>query len=82
MSVLLEDIQRSNAKEGFCPPVSGWGDVRSQNLLREHGIRIEDYKVTQNGEKIATIRRKYASRKVRLTYKELKPTIEWLEEAA
>lgn len=77
MAVLLEDIQRSNAEDGFCAPVSGWGDVRSHNLLRENGIKLETFAVMQHGRKVATIRRNYASRAVRLCYKELKPTIIW-----
>ena len=51
-------------------------------LLHKAGVKVEDYKVTLHGEKIATIRREYYARKVNLCYKQKRATIEWLEEAA
>lgn len=51
-------------------------------LLRKNGVKVEDYKVTLHGEKIATIRREYYARKVNLCYKQKKATIEWLDDAA
>ena len=49
--------------------------------MHQAGIRFEDYAVTQNGVKIATVERRYSQRKVNLYYSELKPKVIW-EEAA
>jgi len=65
---------------------TGWGRSygvpREKFALHKAGIRIKDYSVEQDGRKLAIIHRRYAQRKVNLYYRELKPTIEWLEEAA
>ena len=45
-------------------------------------IRVKDNYVEQDGRKVAIIHRRYSQRRVHLCYRELKPTIEWLEEAA
>ncbi len=60
----------------------GYGRFKDAVLLRNAGIKVEDYKVTLHGEKIATIRREYYARKVNLCYKQKKATIEWLNDAA
>lgn len=59
-----------------------YGRPSDRYLLHKSGVRVEDYKVTMHGEKIATIRREYYARKVNLCYKQKKATIEWLKEAA
>ena len=61
--------------------VGNYGRPNDRWLLHKSGVRVEDYKVTMNGEKIATIRREYYARKVNLCYKQKKATIVW-EEAA
>ena len=58
-----------------------YGRPSDRWLLHKAGVRVEDCKVTMNGEKIATIRREYYARKVNLCYKQKKATIEW-EDAA
>ena len=64
---------------------TGWGRTygvpREKFAMHQAGIRFEDYAVTQNGVKIATIQRRYAQRKVHLYYRELTPKVIW-EEAA
>lgn len=76
MTVLLESIQNSNAGNGFGWPVNRVS-LRARRMMHDNGIRINDCSVTQHDKKVAVIHRKYAQHKVRLCYKELKPTIEW-----
>lgn len=54
----------------------------SKRMLHENGIRVRDNSVEQNGAIVARIHRRYSQRRVNLCYRELKPTIEWLGEAA
>lgn len=67
-----------------CDGIHGgnYGRPSDRWLLHKAGVRVEDYKVTMNGEKIATIRREFYARKINLCYKQKKATIEWLKEAA
>ena len=58
-----------------------YGRPSDRWLLHKSGVKVEDCKVTMNGEKIATIRREYYARKINLCYKQKKATIEW-EDAA
>ena len=83
MEVLLDGIKRTNYhNDTFGGRMSGWGPVQATRMLWENKIKITDYAVTKDGVKVATIHRRYSQRKVHLCYRELKPTIEWLEEAA
>ena len=71
-----------------CDSASGTGWGRSYGVPREKfalhkaGIRVKENCVEQDGRKLAIIHRRYSQRKVHLCYRELKPTIEWLKEAA
>ena len=83
MEVLLDGIKRTNYhNDTFGGRMSGWGPVQATRMLWENKIKITDYAVTKDGVTVATIHRCYSQRKVHLCYRELKPTIEWLEEAA
>ena len=83
MEVLLDSIKRTNYQnDTFGGHMSGWGPVRATRMLHENKVRIKDNVVEQDGVKVATIHRRYSQRRVHLCYRELKPTIEWLEEAA
>lgn len=54
-----------------------YGRPSDRFLLHKSGVRVEQYKVTMNGEKIATIQREFYARKVNLCYKQKKATIVW-----
>lgn len=83
MEVVMDGIRRSNYhNDTFGGRLNDWGPVRATRLLWDNKIKITDYAVMQDGVKIATIHWRYSQRKVHLCYRELKPTIEWLEEAA
>ena len=83
MDVIMDGIRRSNYhNDSFGGRLNDFGPVVAKRMLHENGIRIKDYSVEHDGKKIATIHRRYSQRKVHLCYRELKPTIEWLEEAA
>lgn len=83
MEVVMDGIKRANYYDDtFGGRMDGWGPVQATRLLFENKIRVKDYEVLQDGKPIAKIHRRYSKRKVHLCYRELKPTIEWLEEAA
>jgi len=83
MEVVMDGIKRSNYhNDTFGGRMGGCGPVQAIRMLYESKIRVKDNCVEQYGVKVAVIHRRYSQRKVRLCYKELKPTIEWLEEAA
>lgn len=83
MDVVMDGIKRTNYhNDTFGGRMNGWGPVMATRMLWENGIRVKDNSVEQNGVTIAKIHRRYSQRKVHLCYRELKPTIEWLEEAA
>lgn len=80
--VLSDSIRRCNYfNDNFGARMNTWGPVRSVRMLFENGIRIGEREVTQNGKRIATIQRRYSTRKVHLCYKQLQPRIIF-EEAA
>ena len=83
MEVVMDRIKRENYfNDTFGGRMDGWGPVRAINMLWDNKIKVKDYHVEQDGRKVAVIHRRYSQRKVHLCYRELKPTIEWLEEAA
>ena len=53
----------------------------SHKILRREGIKVGEYKITKGDTVIANIHHRYASRKVNGMYKELNPTIEYLNVA-
>lgn len=74
MEVVMDGIKRTNYhNDTFGGRMGGWGPVQATRLLHENKIRVTDNAVLQDGKPIA---------KIHLCYRELKPTIEWLEEAA
>ena len=60
-----------------CPPSE---DTRARRLVWENKIRVTDTAVFMNGVKVARIIRKYGTRKIHLTYKELRPEIIYLSD--
>ncbi len=83
MDVIMDGIKRTNYhNDTFGGRMNGWGPVQATRMLHENKIHITDYSVEQDGKKVAIIHRRYSQRRVHLCYRELKPTIEWLEEAA
>lgn len=83
MDVIMDGIKRTNYfNDTFGGRLNDWGSVVAQRMLHENGIRVHDNAVEQNGTPIAKIHRRYSQRRVHLCYRELKPTIEWLVEAA
>ena len=83
MDVIMDGIKRTNYhNDTFGGRMGGWGPVQATRMLHKNKVRITDYAVTMDGVKVAVIHRRYSQRKVHLCHRELKPTIEWLEEAA
>ena len=52
----------------------------SFNLLARNGVRIDGNTVTQNGEPLFKIHRRYAARKTQGCYRELMPTLEYVKQ--
>lgn len=52
----------------------------SFNLLARNGVRIEGNTVTQNGEPLFKIHRRHAARKTQGCYRELMPTLEYVNQ--
>lgn len=83
MDVIMDGIKRTNYhNDTFGGRMNGWGPVQATRMLYEYKIRVKDNYVELDGRKVAIIHRRYSQRRVHLCYRELKPTIEWLEEAA
>ncbi|MDO5398001.1 MAG: ArdC-like ssDNA-binding domain-containing protein [bacterium] len=52
---------------------------QSRRVMWENKIKIENNTVTQNGEPIFSIHRRYSSRKTQGCYRELNPTLEYIK---
>lgn len=51
---------------------------QSQRIMARNGVRIEGNTVTQNGEPLFAIHRRYSAKKTQGCYRELTPTLEYI----
>lgn len=54
--------------------------VQSQKIMMQNGVRIEGNTVTQNGEPLLAIHRRYSAKKTQGCYRELTPTLEYVRQ--
>ena len=82
MYCVCESIDITNRFNGFQSNYAKGSSVKPCEVfdLRKKGYAVRDTKICLNGEVIGKVVRKYASRKVNLTYKELKPTLVFFNE--
>ena len=53
---------------------------QSQRIMARNGVRIEGNTVTQNGEPLFAIHRRYSAKKTQGCYRELTPTLEYIRQ--
>ncbi len=54
--------------------------VQSQKIMAQNAVRIEGNTVTQNGEPLFAIHRRYSAKKTQGCYRELTPTLEYVRQ--
>ena len=54
--------------------------AQSQRIMARNGVKIEDNTVTQNGEPLFAIHRRYSAKKTQGCYRELTPTLEYIRQ--
>ena len=54
--------------------------VQSQKIMAQNSVRIEGNTVTQNGEPLFAIHRRYSAKKTQGCYRELTPTLEYVRQ--
>ena len=54
--------------------------AQSQKIMAQNGVRIEGNTVTQNGEPLFAIHRRYSAKKTQGCYRELTPTLEYVRQ--
>ena len=54
--------------------------VQSQKIMAQNGVKIEGNTVTQNGEPLFAIHRRYSAKKTQGCYRELTPTLEYIRQ--
>ena len=53
---------------------------QSQRIMVRNGVKIEGNTVTQNGEPLFAIHRRYSAKKTQGCYRELTPTLEYIRQ--
>lgn len=77
-AAVMDTLERQIAYSNDGMRASYRASNRSISLLVRNGVRIAGDTVTQNGEPLFKIHRRYAARKTQGCYRELKPTLEYI----